>query len=297
MILMGLLAWGVKSSIRVNNTIVFIKLLVIALFIVIAIGNVQPTNWSTFFPFGWGGVVRGASIIFFAYIGFDAVSTAAEEAINPQRDLPIGIIGSLVICTILYMVVSALLTGIVNYSTLNVASPISHALLTLGYKSIASVISVGAIAGLTTVMLVLFYGLTRIILAMTRDGLLPKVFSQTNPYTHTPIRIIILSGIMMSLFAAFLPMKVLAELVNIGTLFAFFTVCAGVLYLHYKRPEMKRPFKIPGMPYVPILGMLSCLYLIVNLPLITLMRFALWMVIGLVVYFSFSHKNSSLAKK
>ncbi|KTD58181.1 amino acid permease [Legionella sainthelensi] len=295
-ILMTLLTWGVKSSIRVNNIMVIIKLLVILMFIVIALGEVNPSNWTPFFPYGWEGVVKGASLIFFAYIGFDAVSTAAEEAINPQRDLPIGIIGSLFICTLLYMIVAGLLTGIAHYSTLNVASPISHALLVLGYKSIASFISVGAIAGLTTVMLVLFYGLTRIMLAMSRDGLLPKIFSQTNAYTHTPIRVIILSGIVMSLFAAFISMHDLTELVNIGTLFAFFMVCAGVLYLHYKRPELYRPFKTPGMPYVPILGMISCFYLMINLPFITLMRFVIWMVIGLVVYFSFAHKNSQLSK-
>ncbi|ARB92703.1 amino acid permease [Legionella longbeachae] len=295
-ILMVLLTWGVKSSIRVNNIMVIIKLLVILMFIVIALGEVDPSNWSPFFPYGWEGVVKGASLIFFAYIGFDAVSTAAEEAINPQRDLPIGIIGSLFICTVLYMIVAGLLTGIAHYSTLNVASPISHALLVLGYKSVASLISVGAIAGLTTVMLVLFYGLTRIMLAMSRDGLLPKVFSQTNPYTHTPIRVILISGILMSLFAALVSMHDLTELVNIGTLFAFLMVCAGVLYLHYKRPDLHRPFKTPGMPYVPILGMISCSYLIINLPFITLMRFVIWMAIGLVVYFSFAYKNSQLSK-
>ncbi|KTD11727.1 amino acid permease [Legionella gratiana] len=296
-VLMVLLTWGVKSSARVNNIMVMTKLLVILIFIVIAIGEVEPSNWSPFFPFGWEGVVKGASLIFFAYIGFDAVSTAAEEAINPQRDLPIGIIGSLFICTIIYMIVATLLTGIAHYSTLNVASPISHALLVLGYKSIASLISVGAIAGLTTVMLVLFYGLTRIMLAMSRDGLLPKIFSQTNSYTHTPVRIIILSGIFMSLFAAFISMHDLTELVNVGTLFAFLMVCAGVLYLHYKKPELHRPFKTPGMPYVPILGMISCFYLMINLPLLTIMRFVIWMAIGLVVYFSFAYKNSALAKK
>ncbi|KTD69503.1 amino acid permease [Legionella steelei] len=295
-ILTALLIWGVKSSTRVNNIMVMIKLFVVLLFIGIALGEVKPSNWSPFLPFGWHGVIQGASLIFFAYIGFDAVSTAAEEAINPQRDLPIGIIGSLFICTILYIVVSGLLTGIAHYSTLNVASPISHALLVLGYKSAASLISLGAIAGLTTVMLVLFYGLTRVMLAMTRDGLLPKIFSKTNPYTHTPIRIIVLCGILMASLAAFVPMDVLAELVNVGTLFAFFIVCAGVLYLHYKRPEMHRPFKTPGKPLVPILGMATCLYLIINLPSITLMRFLIWMGVGLVIYFSFSYTRSALQK-
>ncbi|MCW8400681.1 amino acid permease [Legionella sp. PATHC038] len=295
--LTALLIWGVKSSSRVNNIMVMIKLFVVLLFIVVAAGEVRPANWSPFLPFGWEGVIKGASLIFFAYIGFDAVSTAAEEAINPQRDLPIGIIGSLFICTVLYIIVSGLLTGIAHYSTLNVASPISHALLVLGYKSLASLISVGAIAGLTTVMLVLFYGLTRVMLAMTRDGLLPKFFSKTNPSTHTPIRIILLCGLLMASLAAFIPMDILAELVNVGTLFAFFIVCAGVLFLHYKKPEMHRPFKTPAMPYVPILGMATCLYLIIHLPSITLIRFVIWMVVGLVIYFSFSYSHSNLRKK
>ncbi|WP_131795625.1 amino acid permease [Fluoribacter gormanii] len=296
-ILTALLIWGVKSSSRVNNIMVMIKLIVIFLFIVIASREVYPPNWSPFLPFGWHGVIKGASLIFFAYIGFDAVSTAAEEAINPQRDLPIGIIGSLFICTVLYIIVSGLLTGIAHYSTLNVASPISHALLVLGYKTVASFISVGAIAGLTTVMLVLFYGLTRVMFAMTRDGLLPKVFAQTNQYTHTPIRVILLCGVLMASLAAFAPIHVLAELVNVGTLFAFFIVCAGVLYLHYKHPTLHRPFRTPGMPYVPVLGMLSCFYLIIHLPLVTLIRFVIWMAIGLVIYFAFGYSNSALAKK
>lgn len=297
LVLMFLLIWGVKSSSRINNIMVTIKLLVVVLFIVIASREVDISNWSPFLPFGWGGVIRGASLIFFAYIGFDAVSTAAEEAINPQRDLPRAIIASLLICTALYIVVAGLLTAIASYTTLNTASPISHALLVLGYKTAAGFISVGAIAGLTTVMLVLFFGLTRVMLAMTRDGLLPQFFSQTNPYTHTPIRIIVVCGILTSSLAAFAPIDILAELVNIGTLFAFSVVCAGVLYLHYKNPTMHRPFKTPGMPFVPILGIISCFYLIINLPGVTVLRFAIWMAVGLVLYFIFGIKNSVLARK
>lgn len=296
-ILTALLIWGVKSSARVNNIMVLIKLFVVILFIIVATREVNPSNWSPFLPFGWTGVVKGASLIFFAYIGFDAVSTAAEEAINPQRDLPIGIIGSLFICTILYIIVAGLLTGIAHYSTLDVASPISHALLVLGHKTIAGFISIGAVAGLTTVMLVLFYGLTRIMFAMTRDGLLPQIFSKTNEYTHTPIRVILLCGILMASLSGFAPIHVLAELVNVGTLFAFLIVCAGVLYLHYKNPSMHRPFRTPGMPYVPILGIISCFYLMIHLPLITLIRFAIWMLVGLIIYFAFSYSHSSLAKK
>lgn len=295
--LTALLIAGVKSSSRMNNIIVTVKLLVVLLFIIIAMNEVRVENWTPFLPFGWTGVIDGAALIFFAYIGFDAVSTAAEEAINPQRDMPRGIIGSLVICTVLYIIVAGLLTGIAPYSTLNVASPISHALLHLGYKIAAGLISVGAIAGLTTVMLVLFYGLTRVILAMSRDGLLPKAIASTTGHHHTPARIILLCGCIMAILSAFVPIDVLAELVNIGTLFAFIIVCIGVLYLRYKRPELERPFKTPGMPYVPLLGVFSCLYLVIHLPGVTLLRFIIWMAIGLVIYFIYSHKNSVLAKQ
>ncbi|RUR12712.1 amino acid permease [Legionella sp. km772] len=296
-LLTALLWVGVKSSTRLNNVIVLVKLFVILLFIAVVCTDVNLKNWSPFMPFGWKGVVDGAALIFFAYIGFDAVSTAAEEAINPQRDLPRGIIGSLVICTVLYIVVAGLLTAIVNYSQLNVASPISYALLILGHKTVAGLISIGAIAGLTTVMLVLFYGLTRIVLALSRDGLLPAVFAKVNPKTKTPVRVILPCGILMAFLAGIFPIKDLAELVNIGTLAAFIIVCGGVLYLRYTQPEMPRPFKVPGMPYVPILGIISCLYLVINLPWITLLRFIIWMAIGLVVYFLFSIHHSRLEKK
>ncbi|WED42891.1 amino acid permease [Legionella cardiaca] len=293
-ILGALLSWGVKSSARFNNTMVLVKLLVIFLFIVVATTEIKTQNWSPFMPFGWKGVMEGASLIFFAYIGFDAVSTAAEEAINPQRDLPIGIIGSLTICTILYIVVSGLLTGMTHYSTLNVASPISHALLLLGHRLVAGLVGVGAIAGLTTVMLVLYYGLTRVFLAMSRDGLLPGFFAKTNSHTKTPIRIIALCGIIMSLIAALVPIDDLAELVNVGTLFAFIIVCTGVIFLRYSHPDLPRSFKTPFMPVIPILGIISCTYLIINLPWITLLRFTIWMIVGLVIYWLYSRFHSAL---
>lgn len=295
-LLTAMLWMGVKSSIRVNNAMVWIKLFVVLLFIVVACQDVDFKNWSPFMPFGWRGVVDGAALIFFAYIGFDSVSTAAEEAINPQRDLPRGIIGSLIICTILYILAAGLLTAMVNYKQLNVASPISHALLLLGHKTVAGFISIGAIAGLTTVMLVLFYGLTRIALALSRDGLLPAVFAKVNPHTHTPVRIILPCGLLMAALAGIFPIRDLAELVNIGTLVAFIIVCAGVLYLHYTKPDLPRPFKVPGMPYVPILGILSCSYLIVSLPWLTWLRFIIWMVLGFAVYFLFGLHHSKLDK-
>ena len=259
-----LLIWGVKSSSRFNTVMVLVKLTVIFIFIVIALTELNPQNWSPFMPFGWNGVIKGASLIFFAYVGFDAVSTAAEEAINPQQDVPIGIIASLLICTILYIVVSGLLTGIALYSSLNVSSPISHVLLVLNHRLAAGLIGVGAIAGLTTVMLVLFYGLTRVFLAMARDGLLPRFFAITNAYTKTPIRIISACGLLMALISALMPMGELAELVNIGTLFAFITVCLGVIVLRYTHPDLPRPFKTPLMPLIPALGALSCFYLIMH---------------------------------
>lgn len=285
---------GAKSSSRLNNTIVVVKLVIITLFISIAVFHVDPSHWSPFMPFGWSGVVQGASLIFFAYIGFDAVATAAEEAISPQRDLPIAIIASLLICTFLYILVSGLLTGIAPYSTLNVASPISHILLKLGYKFTSSLVAVGVIAGLTTVMLVFFYGLSRIFYAMSRDGLLPSFFAYTHPKTQTPVRIILLCGLFMSIISALLPIRDLAELVNIGTLFAFIMVCGGVLVLRHTQPDLIRPFKTPCMPWVPILGMISCAYLMINLPWITIARFMVWMVLGLGIYFLYGRKHSRL---
>ncbi len=287
-----LLIWGVRSTTRFNNTIVGVKLLVILLFIVVASTHINPSNWDPFMPFGWMGVAKGASLIFFAYIGFDAVSTTAEEVVNPQRNLPIGIIGSLSVSTLLYIVISGLLTGMVSYRTLDVASPISDALIAIGYQGVAGVISVGALAGLTTVILVLFYGLSRIFYAIARDGLLPKYFSVLHAKTQTPMRIIVLCGIWIGAISALFPINLLTELVNIGTL-----VCLGVLILRHTRPEMHRPFKTPGMPYVPILGMVCCLYLIANLPWLTILRFVVWFIFGMGIYFFFGRKHSVLANQ
>jgi APA family basic amino acid/polyamine antiporter len=293
--LAALLAVGVHASARVNNFMVLIKLAAIALFVAVAALNLNPANWVPFAPYGWNGVMGGAALIFFAYIGFDAVSTAAEEAINPQRDLPIGIIGSLAVCTVIYMLVAGLLTGIAPYPTLNVASPVAAALLNLGYRSAAALIAVGAIAGLTTVMLVLYYGLTRVFLAMSRDGLLPPVFAAVNGRTQTPVRIIVVSGLFMALVAGFTPIGIVAELVNIGTLAAFALVCIGVIVLRYRRPDMPRPFRVPLQPAVPALGVIACLYLMASLPWQTWLRFTIWMLLGLLVYFSYGVRHSRLA--
>lgn len=291
-----LLCVGVKASARFNSAIVFIKLLTIATFIFIAIGHVDLNNWNNFLPFGWSGVMQGAALVFFAYIGFDALSTAVEETVNPHRNVPIGIIASLIVCTLIYIIVSALLTAIVPYTTLNVSSPVANALLQLGHHTAAGFIAAGAIAGLTTVMLVMYFGLTRICLAISRDGLLPNSLAKIHPITRTPIRIISICGVIMAIVAGIAPIGRAAELVNIGTLAAFTFVCAGVISLRKSHAHIHRPFKLPFHPVIPVLGVLSCLYLMLQLPGITWLRFILWMAAGMIVYFFYSRQHSKLRK-
>ena len=287
----------VKHGSRFNAIVVAIKLVTIAIFIAVASDHVNVANWHPFFPFGWNGVMQGASLVFFAYIGFDALSTAAEETIKPQRNLPIGIILSVNICTIIYIIVAILLTGIVSYTSLNVKSPVSAALLKIGHPVTAGIVAVGAIAGLTTVMLVMYYGLTRICLAITRDGLLPNFFASINTVTKTPIKIILLSGIVIAAVAGLVPMGDAAALVNIGTLSAFTLVCGGVIVLRITQPHLKRPFKLPLNPLFPGLGIFFCVYLMINLALITWISFVLWTSIGLIIYFSYGRKHSMLNKQ
>jgi APA family basic amino acid/polyamine antiporter len=300
-----LLMIGVKESARFNNIIVIIKLSTIAIFITLASMNLNTNNWHPFMPFGWFstlengkniGVLAGASLVFFAYFGFDAVSTAAEEAKNPQRDLPIGLIASLTFCTIIYIIVSALLTGIVPYTELNVPSPVAFALTKIGYTWASTLVATGVLAGLITVLLVLLYGLTRILFAMSRDGLISPIFSEVNPDRQTPTKIILLCGAVVSIVAGFIPLGELAETVNIGTLASFVMVCVGVMVMRKRQPHLKRPFKNPWNPLIPVLGILSCGALMTFLPAVTWMRFGIWILIGIVIYFIYSMHHSKLNK-
>lgn len=305
LILMGLLIKGAKQSAQLNTAMVFVKVLAITIFVGVAIFNVHPENWHPFMPYGWFsslpdgktvGVLAGASLVFFAYVGFDAVSTAVEEAKDPQRDVPIGIISSLAFCTIIYVIVAGLLTGIVPYSTLGVDHPVAFALESIGYHWASALVSTGVIAGLTTVMLVLYYGLTRIILAMSRDGLITPYLCHVSPSTQTPVRVIIITGLIMSIAAGLVPLGALAELVNIGTLAAFVLVCLGVIVLRKTHPDLPRPFKNPFTPVFPVLGMLSCGALMTFLPQQTWTRFLLWLGLGLIIYFAYSIRKSKLNK-
>jgi len=303
LILMFMLILGVKESAKLNAGMVFIKLLTICVFVAVAVFHVNPANWDPFMPFGWFshdelgkpiGVLAGASVVFFAYVGFDAVSTAVEEAKNPQRDIPIGILASLIFCTVIYIVVSGLLTAIVPYTELNVSSPVAFGLQRVGVNWASALVATGVITGLTTVMLVLYYGLTRILVAMSRDGLLPHLFAKVNDKTHTPVKNTVICGLIMAVMAGFIPLGALAELVNIGTLAAFVLVCGGVIVLRKTRPDMPRPFKTPGGIILPILGVLSCGALIAFLPAHTHWRFMLWLAAGLVIYFVYGIRKSRL---
>lgn len=290
-----LLSVGVRESMSINRIIVIIKLAVIVLFIILASFHFHPSaNWHPFLPFGWSGVAAGASLVFFAYIGFDAVSTAAEETINPQKDLPFGILVSLIVCTILYILVSGLLTAAVPYTLLNVSSPIAQALLIMGYRFGGAIVAVGAIAGLTSVILVLHYGLTRIFYSISRDGLFPAGFAHISSRTKTPLRVVIGSGIVIMIIAGFFPLQRIAEMVNIGTLAAFSVVCLGVITLRITHPELERPFKTPFSPLIPALGFIFCGYLMLHLPGITWLFFLIWMVLGLIIYFIYGFRHSHL---
>ncbi len=296
-LLTALLVRGIKESARVNLAMVIIKVTVIIFFIALAAWYVDPTNWQPFMPFGFKGVMTAAAIVFLAYVGFDAVSTTAEEALNPQRDMPIGIMGSLVVSTLLYVAVAAIMTGIVPYQKLNVADPVALVLNHLDKGWASMIVSVGAITGITSVLLVLLLGQPRILFAMSRDGLLPEALSRVHPRYRTPATTTVVTGSIVAVSAALTPINVVAELCSIGTLFAFMIVSAGVLVLRHIRAEVKRPFKVPLYPVIPVLGIVLCGYLMASLPLMTWLRFLIWLVVGLVIYAFYSYRHSHVARK
>ncbi len=299
----ALLVIGIRESAAVNDVIVFVKVAVVLLFIFGAFHAINADNWTPFMPpntgvrehFGWTGVMTGAGIVFFAYIGFDAVSTAAQEAKNPQRDMPIGIIGSLLICTVLYILVSAIATGVVPYRELDVPDPIAVAADRAGMGWMATLIKIGAIAGLSSVILVMLLGQSRIFWTMSRDGLLPQFVNRVHPKFRTPWITSIVTGVGVAIFSAILPVREAASLVSIGTLLAFVIVSVGILVLRVREPHLPRTFKTPWVWFVAPMGALSALYLMVSLPWVTWERLIIWFVIGMVVYLSYGVRRSKLA--
>ena len=288
----SLLVVGIRESATTNAVIVAIKLFVVLFVIAVGSFYVEPANWHPYTPFGWRGVGVGAATVFFAYIGFDAVTTAAEEARNPERDMTIGIIGSLVVCTVLYLAVAAVLTGMVPLSAIDISAPVAKAFGSHGLGFAAGLISAGAVAGLTSVLLVLLLGQSRVFFAMSRDGLLPPIFSAVHPRFGTPHISTMLVGGIVALIAGFVPLGELAELANIGTLFAFVIVSIGVVVLRYTDPGRRRPFRTPWVPVVPALSVVGCLGLMALLPWATWRRFLIWLAIGLAVYFLYGVRHS-----
>lgn len=315
LLITAVLVKGIRESALVNTAFVALKLVVVLFVIVVGAFYVDPRNWQPFAPFGYGGfslfgkfnfgmvaadgsvigMLAGASMIFFAYIGFDSVSTHAEEARNPSRDVPIGIISSLLLCTLLYVAVSAVLTGMVPYDQLDINAPISNAFARVGLPWAQFLVSLGAVAGITSVLLVLVLSQSRVLLAMARDGLLPQAFfGAVHPRFRTPWKSTLVTGAVVAVLGGLLPLRMLAELVNIGTLLAFVVVCAAVLIMRYTNPDAVRPFRTPFVPAVPILGILSCLLLMFSLPIENWWRLLIWLAAGLVVYFGYGRRHSVL---
>jgi basic amino acid/polyamine antiporter, APA family len=315
LVIMVLLVIGVRESARANAVMVGIKLVAVVFFIGAGMTFVRPENWSPFAPYGWSGIMAAGAVVFFAYIGFDAVSTTAEEAKNPKRDLPIGIIASLVVCTILYLAVAAVLSGIVPVVQFRTAAdalpgiavvppeesvrflnaPVAYALSVIGQDWAAYLVSAGAVAGITSVLLVMLMSQPRIFFAMSRDGLLPRGVSKVHPRFRTPYITTIITCLAVAFVAGVTQIQVVGEMTSIGTLFAFVVVCAAVLMLRFKRPDAHRPFRVPFGPVFPILGILSCGYLMLSLPVITWVRFLVWLNIGFVIYWFYGRTHSPLA--
>ena len=287
-----ILVIGIKESARVNNLLVILKIAILFFFIGIGAMYVKPENWTPFFPNGLSGVWTGASLIFFAFIGFDAISTTAEECKNPGKDLPRGILWSLIICTLIYVATAAVLTGIITWNQLGVADPLAAALSYLQLDWAAGIFSFSAVVAMTAVLIVFQLGQPRIFFAMSRDGLLPKVFAKVHPKYKTPHVTTIWTGVAVAVFSSFANLNEIVELTNIGTLFAFALVCVGVLILRKKDPDRPRSFRTPWVPLVPLLGIAMCIYLMLGLPWVTWIRFGVWLAIGAVVYFIYGYRHS-----
>jgi APA family basic amino acid/polyamine antiporter len=294
MLITIVLVVGIKESSFMNNIFVGLKILILIFFVIAGLKFIKPENWSPFMPNGWQGVFSGAALIFFAYIGFDAVSTTAEEARNPARDLPIGMIGSLVICTVLYIAIAAVLTGMVPYDKLGTGDPLAEAFSIMKVDWAAGIISFGAVVAMAAVLLVFQLGQPRIFFSMSRDGLLPGWFSGVHKKFKTPHITTIMTGVFVAFFAAFANINEVVELCNIGTLFAFVLVCIGVIILRSKDPDRPRPFRCPAVPLIPILGIIACIFLMIKLPLLTWIRFVYWLIIGLFIYFFYGVRHSRL---
>jgi APA family basic amino acid/polyamine antiporter len=300
LLIMVLLVIGIRESARFNAAMVAIKIVAVLFFLVAGTWYVEPANWSPFMPYAWSGVMTGAAVVFFAYIGFDAVSTTAEEAKNPSRDLPIGIIASLVICTVLYVAVSAVLTGIVHVVDFSqdaqfLNAPVAYALAVINQDWAAGLVSAGAVAGITSVLLVMLMSQPRIFFAMSRDGLLPPGVSKVHPRFQTPYITTIITCVIVAIVAGLVPIQVVGEMTSIGTLFAFVVVCLAVMVLRITRPDAHRPFRVPGGSVVPVLGVMACLYLMVSLSVMTWVRLLVWLDIGMLIYWFYGRTHSPLA--
>jgi APA family basic amino acid/polyamine antiporter len=300
-----LLIRGTQESAFINNLLVVLKVAVVLVFIAVGWQFINPANHVPYIPentgkfgeFGWSGVIRGAGVVFFAFIGFDAVSTAAQEAKDPRKGMPIGIIGSLIICTILYVLFSHVMTGVANYTEFKgSAAPVAVAIAKTPYIWLQQAIIVAILAGYTSVILVMLMGQSRVFFTMSKDGLVPKVFSDVHPKFQTPYKSNLLFAVFVSLFAAFVPVAIVGEMVSIGTLFAFILVCIGIIWMRKTNPDTPRPFRTPWVPFVPIAGVLVCFTMMVFLPLDTWLRLAIWMIIGIVIYFSYGKKHSVVRK-